>query len=54
MFRNVPERIVAKFPGICEKRLDFLANNLLTIPETFSETVATAALAARERTADAT
>src|SRR6187401_3209326 len=54
MFRNVPEVNYPIFAAICEKGLDFLVTNLLTLPETFSENVPTAPSWARERTADAT
>jgi len=38
MFRNVPEPQTLIFRAICEKQLDFPVTNLLTLPETFSET----------------
>src|SRR5213592_4605641 len=38
MFRNVPERYSSNYPAFCEKALDFAVIDLLTLPETFSET----------------
>src|SRR5262245_34493128 len=50
MFRNVPETIPLILHAICEKALDFVVRELLTLPETFSETASPRPTRARKDT----